>query len=313
MSTNLTEIEAIPQRCTGSARRISRTDRVRRMLAAFALAMTLPYVALKIAWLGGSRIGLQDASFGTGLGMHVLNAATLALDVVAAFLAVVFFTGRRPPAVVVTAPMWVGYGLLGQILLLIGPSIALQSTSSTSGHAEPIASWVYAAVYAGFCGIGLGLLPAFALYARDRWGTTWSVPIGMLPGGRRAPMTRVAVGTVSLVLLAVAAGAESLRAALDPAADAVLGGCALLAMTAVATGRPGHRLPAWVPLLVLWFCSGAWAAWGSYEVVLAVIPNDLTSGGIQPVSVLTSIAKVACAVLLVRSLGSAVARWRRPE
>jgi len=149
-------------------------DRRRRKLAIGAVLMTLPYSALKLAWILGSRLGLRDDSFGTSTTMHVLNTATLGLDLVALTLAVIFFVGARAPKWLILPTMWVGYGLLGQIVVVIAPSVAIQLLHGPSGGeaaAPPIAGWVYAAVYTGFSGLGICLLPAFAIHAWQRWGT----------------------------------------------------------------------------------------------------------------------------------------------
>lgn len=103
------------------------------------------------------------------------------LDLVALVLAVVFFRGLRAPAWLVLPPMWLGAGLLGQILVAF-PVILLTSSgpsSPGSGQVPPLADWVYLLVYGGFAGLGIGLLGAFAVYAWQRWGQ-----LAPEPGGR---------------------------------------------------------------------------------------------------------------------------------
>lgn len=143
----------------------------RRALSIAAHSMTLPYLMLKLAWLSGSRIGLIDPTFGRSTSMHLLNGATVCLDVVALALAVTFGTklGQRVSAYLVVPPMWVGAGLLGQVLVMVGAFAVHHPPVESTTETAPMATWVYAAVYADFCGLGLCLLPAFALYARDRW------------------------------------------------------------------------------------------------------------------------------------------------
>ncbi|MFX4778103.1 hypothetical protein ABTB39_19705, partial [Acinetobacter baumannii] len=85
-----------------------------------AIAGTLPYIALKVAWRSGSRIGLEDPDFGTSTTMQVANALTMGMDVVAVAMALAFVTawGRRLPPWLVLGPMWVGTGLLAPILVI---------------------------------------------------------------------------------------------------------------------------------------------------------------------------------------------------
>lgn len=251
------------------------------MLATFAALTTLPYMALKIAWLSGHRIGLSDPEFGRSTAMHILNSLTLALDVVALVLAVIFLTrrGLRAPAWIVLPPMWIGAGLLGQIL--VSTPISLVVTAVAPSHPPtdqlpPIESWVYAAVYCGFTGLGVGLLGAFALYARQRWGSR-PVPqlVDVAGHGRVVARTLVAAGG-----LAVAAGVAGVLLSAAPR-DARLLDLAVACATAAALvglAHPDLRARTTRTLVVLAFIgTGALAAWGTYLFVISVLPNELVA------------------------------------
>ncbi|WP_265447489.1 hypothetical protein [Flexivirga meconopsidis] len=277
-----------------------RTGRAQRSLAVGAAVLAIPYFALKVVWLSGSRIGIQDADFGRSVVMHVLNGATLGLDLAVFALAFVFYRGVRPPTPLVTAPMWIGYGLLGQILLLIVPSALLQPAPSEGAAPEPIAGWVYAVVYTGFCGIGLCLLPAFALYARNRWGQDWSRPLKSLA---KRPVPRVTTGLTAIVVLALTGYGATRGELLDGIGwltDAALGALAVLALLALARGMTG--LPRWTALLAMFAGSGAWVAWGVYSLVLELVPNDLTSGPSSAAPVILNAAKVVAGLALARMI-----------
>lgn len=298
-----TAVHTTPEELTARRSNSIATERVRRRLAVGAVIATLPYSALKVAWLSGSRIGLRDSSFGTSATMQVLNAATLCLDLVALTLAVTFFTGARAPKWFVLPTMWVGYGLLGQIVMIIGPSVVVQvitgPPSATEG-AEPIAGWVYAAVYTGFSGLGLCLLPAFGLYAWQRWGADrgWGEPLSGIRRNGLPILPTVAAATLTPALALRSVFTDSALEAMGPAVDATIGLMALAALWSGVSGQP-RRLRRVVPLAVVWTASGAWVAWGVYHLVLETVPNDLVTGQVAAVDIALSVAKVVAGVSLL--------------
>lgn len=231
--------------------------------------MTLPYLVLKVAWISGSRVGLQDPEFGHSTTMLVLNGLTMTLDVVALLLAGVFFfrRGIRAPLWLVLPPMWVGAGLLGQILAMMPISLVWEAVSPakvTSGELPPIADWVFGMVYAGFSGLGIGLLGAFAIYAWQRWGQR---PV-VTPGPRAVVALRV------VAALSVVAGLVNLVWADVPALNRVvdLGVSLVLAAALLALARAGSG---WRSFVVAFVGTGALAAWGTYVTVVTVVPNEL--------------------------------------
>lgn len=281
----------------GASPPLPRVGPVRRSLAVFAALMTLPYLVLKIAWLSGSRVGLQDPEFGTGTAMLVLNSLTLGLDVVALVLAGVFFfrRGIRAPLWLVLPPMWIGAGLLGHILVTMPANLVWQFVTPaqpTSGELPPIADWVYAAVYAGFTGLGIGLLGAFAVYAWQRWGHLPFTPTG--------PRARVALrGATALVVVAgVAHAVLSDVPQLNRVIDLVMAG--VVAASLLALTRPGAGRGT---VAVAFAGTGALTAWGTYLAVILLVPNELVGqSGVDWVTVGASLGRATAGFVGVGAL-----------
>ncbi|MDN5893834.1 MAG: hypothetical protein L0H93_07370, partial [Nocardioides sp.] len=150
-------------------------SRGRWIISLLAIAGALPYIGLKVLWLSGSRVGLNDSDFGTSSVMQVANFLTMGMDTVAVLMALAFVTGwgQRIRARLVLFPMWIGTGFLAPILVIVPLQLAAGTTSTESAaRAAPIAEWVYAMVYGGFMWQGLFLLTGFVLYSRHRWGAS---------------------------------------------------------------------------------------------------------------------------------------------
>lgn len=256
----------------GAADELPPVGPARRALALFAALMTLPYLVLKVAWLTGSRAGLLDPEFGASAAMLVLNVLTAGLDVVALVLAVVLLTRRgiRAPALLVLPPMWIGAGLLGQILLALPVSLVAQVVSPAqtgSGEVPPIAGWVYAMVYAGFAGLGVGLLGAFAIYAWQRWARRPVYPAS--PVARRALLLAAALALGSGTMHLLLSDVPLLNRVLD------LGISAGTATALVALRRPLPPARTRVAVVLVFVGTGALAAWGTYVAVVTGVPNEL--------------------------------------
>lgn len=248
---------------------LPRVGPVRASLALFAALMTLPYLVLKLAWLSGSRVGLHDPEFGTSTAMTVLNSLTMGLDIVALVLAGVFLfrRGIRAPLWLVLPPMWIGAGLLGQILVSLPLELVAQAVSPsqpTPGEVPPIADWVYGLVYAGFAGLGIGLLGAFAIYAWQRWGDR-PLPVPTRLARRvlhLAALLVIGSALAHLVLSDVPLGTRLL--------DLVLAGVTAAALVALTRPDAGR-----VATVLAFVGSGALAAWGTYLAVIQLVPNEL--------------------------------------
>lgn len=258
---------------------LPRVGPVRRSLAGFAAVMTLPYLALKVAWLSGSRVGLADPDFGTSTAMTVLNSLTMGLDVVALGLAGVFFfrRGIRAPLWLVLPPMWIGAGLLGQILVALPLQLVVAAVSPsqpTTGELPPIADWVYSLVYAGFAGLGIGLLGAFAIYAWQRWGHR---PMPRLRARTRAWLRVAAALAVTSGLVHLGLSDVPLGTRLLDLTVAVTTAGALLVLSRVGAGSVGAGQPGAgrVAVVVAFVGTGALTAWGTYLAVILLVPNEL--------------------------------------
>lgn len=266
----------------------------RRALSIAALSMTLPYLMLKIGWMSGSRIGLVDPAFGRSTSMHLLNGATVLLDVVALALAVTFGTqlGQRVSAWSVVPPMWIGAGLLGQVLVMTGAFAIYHPPVDSTAGPSPMAGWVYAAVYADFCGLAVCLLPAFALYARDRWPR-----VRCTGGATRALQIGCAVAVVSTGVDLSLAATGSATLVNSRLVDAIV----LLAAVsgAQAFRRYGHR----VALIGAFIATGACVAWSCYALVLTFLPNELAQPErISPLDTALVLAKLIVGALLTAVL-----------
>lgn len=282
---------------------------LRRAAAVLLAVGALPYLSIKISWLAGSRVGLGDLAGSTQL--TALNAFTAGMDAVAFMLAAVFFfrRGLRAPAWLIAFPLWVGTGLLGQLMMQVPAQLGASAIGGVQVGAEnadtAVHSWIYTVVYGGFFVQGVGLVTAFGLYARDRWpdaftGRTHDVsPLRSL----LRPVTMilaVATGVLALFELSLAAGStwgisESHRSAFDvpgragEVAVAVMFAVAAYGLLATGGHLPGR--PRWTASVALWLGSGAMFGWGMWFVVVLLASE--TGIGIQYAPDLTNHASLA--------------------
>lgn len=246
---------------------------LRRIVGWAAVVGTLPYLALKFAWLTGSTVGVIDTALFDDHSILVLNAVTAGMDLTAIVIALAFTYdwGQRLPAFLILAPIWVGTGFLVPILLLLPMSGLALGTAQEDPFLE---SWVQPMVYTGFGWQGLMLTIAFVLYARVRW--PWVFQVERV----RARRISVVLGDLGAVLAAVA-GVESLI--VGSMADQLIGVLALLAAVGAVVLMHGVRTRFWVPVAVAWVGAGALFAWGGWAVVNQVGRTALSGGGGVPV------------------------------
>lgn len=257
----------------------------RAFLAAVAVLACLPYVGLKVLWLAGSDVGLDDPSVLDSGSMTVANVATLLMELSAAALAVLLVlpVGRRIPAGTVQVPMFVGTGLLGTILLAVPLQLALGSVASgsdgPSSDTGPIEGWVFTMVYTGFSVLGICLLTIFVLHSWDRWIRPggWTTPMGRWsPVPTRRRVLAIGHGLV-LVGVTVAELVLMVRADLfggNQVVFVLLAVAACAGIAAVALGVPSGRRGT-VPLVLAYVGSAGVAAWGVYLAVVLTVPNPL--------------------------------------
>ncbi|BBG03033.1 MULTISPECIES: hypothetical protein [Pseudonocardia] len=239
------------------------TITARRVLGLGAAAGTLPYLWLKISWLSGNPLGIEDPNLLQDTSFLVANAVTVLLAICVSGLAAVLGTrwALRAPAVVVLLPGWVGTGLLLPTVL-VAPLVPLV----TSDPADGIAGWVTPTVYSGFAVQGVFLLAAFALFVRDRWWRAAVTP-SPVPEPVRALLRATAgggavFGTVSAALQLIdAAGSGSFTGVAVGVVHAGLAVTGVVAVLALAAGRAGPStvIAAWAGSSAP-FAAGLWAA-----------------------------------------------------
>jgi len=253
-----------------------------------AVASALPYLALKMVWLAGGRLGVADTGMMRDTSMVVLNAVTAGMDLAGIFLALAFAStwGLRVPAWLLLPTMWVATGLLARFIVAV-PIVAVASwlvpgavPRVTGG---PVESWVYAVVYTGFMGVGVGLTVAFCCYVSVRWPAIFNrsvIPLSQIPT-RRLQLALANTATVIAALPAVILLAWALGATVGLGTAAIAGrtmvgslinGIDAALMIAGAFGiqlmvRSQHLgRQSWVPVVLTWIGSGSMFGWGLWQV-----------------------------------------------
>jgi hypothetical protein len=237
--------------------------RARLFVGWAAVVGTLPYLALKAAWLSGSTVGVADPSVFHDGSAFVLNAVTAGMDAVAIVVALVFTYswGYRVPGFFILVPVWVGTGFLLPIAVLL-PGMDF---SSSRAFLEP---WVQPVVYGGFAWQGVMLAAAFFFYARERWPFVFRVDTADLP----AVLTSRVVAAYAGALLAAASG---VRLVTEKPVFAVLAFGAAAGTVMMTSRVPG---PLWIPVVVAWVGAGSLFAWGSWAAVIEFGDTFLDDG-----------------------------------
>ncbi|MEU9029210.1 hypothetical protein AB0D46_17140 [Streptomyces sp. NPDC048383] len=301
----------------------------RRILRAVALAATVPYLALKTAWVAGSHLGIPEGSVlrESGPVVVVANTATLAMDACLIVLVLVLTRpwGMRVPGWLLTVPVFVATGLLTPILIGFPGQMLLRALGFGAGEAvraarEPFLDpWVFTVVYGGFTVQGLALAGLFVPYARERWGGR-----GLGAPGRRLPSpTGVVAGAAAALGVVVGAvylywafgGTAGLSAgriaeysAEAGVVSAVHGVCASAAGVGAALLARGASHRARWPLALTWIGGSAAAAWGCWMLTMHL---GLDFGPTDPPTVMImltlagqTLTGLLAAAVLVRYLGS---------
>jgi uncharacterized membrane protein len=273
-----------------------------RVLRAVAFTACVPYVALKIAWASGGRVGIPEGSMllGHRTAMIVGSIESALLDSMVVVLALLLTQpwGRRAPAWLLILPAWAATGLLSPIVvgyplqlgarLLGGPAV-----SSGGPAARPfLGEWVFTVVYTGFIVQAVALGALFVLYARARWGHLWRGRISGLAGQgpargvqRAAALTACAVvlmpltahllwatGSTSGLTAAKIAERTSDFYALE-AAWVLFAVMTVTGLLLVAFPRAG-ALTLRLPLSLAFVGSAALACWGGYLMLTALENHD---------------------------------------
>ncbi|WP_455355853.1 hypothetical protein [Streptomyces sp. SYSU K217416] len=319
---------AAPTRGTGAER--PRSTRVRALMRVVAIASCVPYLSLKAAWIGGSRIGIPDGSvlLDNRTVMIVANGVTVLMDACVIVLALLLTQawGRRTPAWLLTLPLWCATGLLAPIMagyplqLLVqafGGSVAISSDSSREPFLDP---WVFTVVYTGFIVQGVALGTLFLLYARDRWGHLWRGRVRDLPGTSPTRPAQQAAA-VAAALLAVPSGLMHLLWACGVTAglgearteertsgfyalEAVYVLFAVLTVAGVlmVAFHRGRALPLKAPLAMAWLGSSALACWGGWMFTASAVGDDPANNPTQLMNLTYSVQMIAG--MLVVTIGA---------
>ncbi|MFE2281288.1 hypothetical protein ACFXAE_29450 [Streptomyces sp. NPDC059454] len=315
--------------------------RSRRLLRAVAVVACLPYIALKIAWVAGSHVGVPEGSplLDHPTAMAVANILTVLMDgaVIVLVLLLTRPWGRAVPAWLLAVPMWVATGLLAPVMAgypvqMLVRAFGGSAAGTSGGEGEPfLREWVFAVVYTGFIVQGLALGALFVLYARDRWGRLWRGRMWDLPArpagtAQRAPAVAAAVlALFPLTLRTVWAcggttglpeGVVADRGSDFHVLESLYVGFLLAAVAGgvVLAFRWVPALPVRVPLALVGIGSGAVACWGGWMAAAALLsggdPADrptglmlLTYAGQMIVGLL--VATVGARFLAARSAGAA--------
>jgi hypothetical protein len=272
-----------------------------RVLRALAVTACVPYLALKIAWAAGSRIGIPDGSMllehRTTLIVGSIESALL--DSIAVVLALLLTQpwGRRAPAWLLILPAWAATGLLSPIVvgypLQLGARLLGGAAAPAGGPAARpfLDEWVFTVVYTGFIVQALALGALFVLYARTRWGHLWRGRISRLAGqgptrGVQRAMALIASAVVLVPLtthLLWATGSTSGLTAAKIAERAsdfyALEAAYVLFAVMTVTGLllvafPRAALPLRLPLSLAFVGSAALACWGGYLMLTALENRD---------------------------------------
>lgn len=143
-----------------------------------ALLATVPYLVLKLMWLGGSTVGMTDR--GEAVEMHstrfvVGNSITVVLMLVAAGLVVALTRpwAERVPARLLFVLAAGATGLLAPVLLGLPLGLAIQAM--TTSDVQPaddtgLEAWVFGVVYSGFALLAIAMATLLLAHVARRWG-----------------------------------------------------------------------------------------------------------------------------------------------
>ncbi|MEU3274480.1 hypothetical protein ABZ639_26860 [Saccharomonospora sp. NPDC006951] len=248
-------------------------------VAVLAIAALLPYTALKLLWLGGSRIGMvpgSDAGHMRDTRMEIGNAVTVVLVVIGVIvvLALTQSWGQRLPWWIPVIPAAAATGALAPIALGLPFGVVLQAVAEgdvSSGGEGNLSGPVFALVYGGFGVFGVALAILFADYVQRRWA-----PI--LAEGPRPPRRRAGVLAAvcvvpfagAMIFWAFASDAMGLAGWQSLAQRVVLVVAALLALLGCAALlSQGQRVPARPRWLAGWIGCCTTAVQGPVMLLLA--------------------------------------------
>ena len=265
--------------------------------------------------------------------------AVVQLVAVVLVLALVRPWSRRVPTWLLLFPVWVGTGLLFQVVVGSAIFLGLSSTASQESGTDTggIAPWVYVVVYASFAVQGVALAIAFGCHVRARWGRMLGERTGDVLArptagswlqshlAELAEIVAVMALVVGVVCAYWAAGGsiglsearphDSFAMQASRAVGAVVAAAGLLGLA----GRWGRERRFWLPAALIWVGSGALIAFDVLTVVLnrlvlmfgTTLP-EADWAPIDTVLVLKGVIGVLAAALGVLAVTAAAKNHREP-
>lgn len=275
-----------------TAHRARRRPDVHTVAGLGAAVALLPYIAVKLLWVGGAVLGLLPTGSGLGLAGWVgLNTATIAMALVGCVLGLALIRpwGLRVPAAPLVLVAWIGSGFLVAMLPYLALSALLGDPAGSGpapdsgdggGPADPaIPAWEAAAMQVSFVAYALCLVVAVPGYVLRRWPALRADPRASVDDGPGAtarrgspPWLAGAAVVPGAVWLWWAAGGTTWLSRPDLADGQgrllrlVLGAWALVGAAAaqsVASGRAGRGT-----LAALWVASGSMVSWSAWVSTL---------------------------------------------
>ncbi|OLT34684.1 hypothetical protein BJF79_33060 [Actinomadura sp. CNU-125] len=193
-------------------------------------------------------------------------------------------------------PIWVAAGLLAPIAIAVPPAavvMAFTDPAPASGGPEAMQGWVFGVVYTGFTLQGIGLLTAFVLYARVRWGDVLSARTRDVAVGATHGLQGLLVRTAMVFAVVFAAAnlywafggtagrPDGPTGDMNVAQHVLAGAGGVLAVAGAAAlllvlRRPDRPRRFVRPLAVAWIGSAATFAWPLYSLVIVLAqPGDM--------------------------------------
>ncbi|MBT2443392.1 hypothetical protein J7E93_25515 [Streptomyces sp. ISL-36] len=276
----------------------TRPNATRRILRTLAEVACLPYIALKIAWVAGSEIGIPAGSvlLDHRTLLIVVNSVSVIADALVVVLALLLTQpwGLRVRAWLLAVPVWAATGLLAPIMIGFPAQMATSLFTGPQRHESGgrpfLDEWVFGVVYGGFIVQGITLGTLFFLYTRDRWGHVWRGTLGDLPArfsGTGARITAVVAALLAIVpavphvmwALGSTSGLAAARV-LERTSDFYVLEWMRLFFAAVAVVsvlllvfQRARSLPVRTVLGIGWVGSGGLGCWGAYMTLVSLMPE----------------------------------------
>jgi hypothetical protein len=263
----------------------------------------MPYLVLKVLWTFEVPVGVTDRSVFDRNDWMASNAFMAVLQVAGVLLVLALTRpwARRVPTWLLLFPVWVGTGLLFEVVVGAALFAGASSTSSSGGATDlgEFQPWVYAVIYPSFAGQGIALAIAFVSHVRARWGRLLGERTGEIVARRT---TRVrswpehhlqgVAETVAGMATAVAlvcgywaiVGQFGDSAALGSDSRWPLQASRMVgAVTAVVgllglAGRWGQRRRFWLPTALTWVGASAMAGFDGLALLVFVLLGTDGSG-----------------------------------